>query len=147
MKGGRPRPLQSPGGLPSPAAVPYHVPMGDTFQKFTVAAVHAASPFLDRDAGVEKACRLIAEAAGKGAKLIAFPETFIPGYPFWIWTHTPAQSGRFFLDFVASHASLPPPVLPGRRGRFLERLALAVAPPHRPPRRLRALPRAAPRRA
>ena len=54
--------------------------MGDTFEKFTVAAVHAAATFLDRDAGVEKTCRLIAEAAGKGAKLIDFPETFIPGY-------------------------------------------------------------------
>jgi nitrilase len=81
--------------------------MGDTFEKFTVAAVHAASPFLDRDAGVEKACRLIAEAAGKGARLIAFPETFIPGYPFWIWTHTPAQSGGFFLDFVANSVTVP----------------------------------------
>ena len=81
--------------------------MGDKFEKFTVAAVHAASPFLDRDAGVEKTCRLIAEAAGKGAKLIAFPETFIPGYPFWIWTHTPAQSGRFFLDFVANSVTVP----------------------------------------
>ena len=32
--------------------------MGDVFPKVKVAAVHAASPFLDRDAGVEKTCRI-----------------------------------------------------------------------------------------
>lgn len=57
---------------------------GDTSPKFKAAAVHAASPFLDREAGVAKTVRLIDEAAGAGAKLIVFPETFIPGYPFWI---------------------------------------------------------------
>jgi aliphatic nitrilase len=76
--------------------------MGDVFPKVSVAAVHAASPFLDRDAGVEKACALIAEAASKGARLIVFPETFIPGYPFWIWTHTPSTGGPFFLDLEAN---------------------------------------------
>jgi nitrilase len=32
---------------------------------------------------VDKSCRLIEEAADKGAKLIAFPEVFIPAYPYW----------------------------------------------------------------
>jgi nitrilase len=30
----------------------------------------------------DKACQLIQETAQKGAQLAAFPETFLPGYPF-----------------------------------------------------------------
>ncbi|PQA86691.1 carbon-nitrogen hydrolase family protein [Hyphococcus luteus] len=76
--------------------------MGDVFPKVRVAAFHVASPFLDRDACVEKCCKLIADAAAEGAKLIVFPETFIPGYPFWIWTHTPATGGPFFFELFAN---------------------------------------------
>ncbi len=54
-------------------------------RSFKVAAVSAAPVFMDRDATVEKACGLIAEAAGQGAELIVFPETFIPTYPMWVW--------------------------------------------------------------
>jgi nitrilase len=52
---------------------------------FTAAAVQAPPAFLDRDATVEKAVRLIAEASGEGAELVVFPETWIPGYPSWIY--------------------------------------------------------------
>ncbi|MFC2953119.1 carbon-nitrogen hydrolase family protein [Marinicaulis aureus] len=76
--------------------------MGDVYPKLKVAALHVASPFLDRDACVEKCCRLIGEAAAQGAQLIVFPETFIPGYPFWIWTHTPATGGEFFFELFAN---------------------------------------------
>lgn len=41
--------------------------------------------WLDLQATVDKTCKLIAEAADKGATLVTFPELFIPGYPAWIW--------------------------------------------------------------
>lgn len=64
--------------------------MGITHPKYKVAVVQAAPVFLDLDATVEKTIRLIGEAAAAGAKLIAFPETWIPGYPWWIWLGSPA---------------------------------------------------------
>ena len=55
--------------------------MTDTFPKVKVAVVQAAPVLFDREATVEKTCRLTAEAAAQGAKLILFPEAFIPAYP------------------------------------------------------------------
>jgi nitrilase len=52
---------------------------------FKIAAVQASPIFFDRSATVEKACQLIEEAAQNGARLIVFPEAFIPGYPDWVW--------------------------------------------------------------
>ncbi len=46
-----------------------------------VAVVQAAPVLFDREATVAKTCRLIQEAAAEGAKLILFPEAFIPAYP------------------------------------------------------------------
>ncbi|KAK7942603.1 carbon-nitrogen hydrolase [Apiospora aurea] len=50
-----------------------------------VAVTQAEPVWLDLDATVEKTCALVAEAASNGARLISFPECWIPGYPAWIW--------------------------------------------------------------
>jgi aliphatic nitrilase len=57
--------------------------MPDDFPKFTAAAVQAAPEFVDREATVDKACHLIAQAAKNGVRLVVFPETWVPAYPFW----------------------------------------------------------------
>lgn len=58
------------------------------------AAVQATPTMLDRDATVAHACRLIAEAASDGARLIAFPEAFVPTYPDWAWRTPPWRDGE-----------------------------------------------------
>ena len=49
-----------------------------------VAVIQEAPVLLDKEGSIQKAVALIEESAGAGAKLIVFPETFIPGYPVWI---------------------------------------------------------------
>jgi nitrilase len=61
--------------------------------KFTIAAVQHAPVFLDREKTVAKATKLIAEAAKRGARLIVFPEAFVPAYPDWVWTLPPNEMG------------------------------------------------------
>jgi nitrilase/aliphatic nitrilase len=54
---------------------------GDTYPKFTVAAVQAASVWLDREATIEKVEVLTSQAARNGATLVVFSESYIPAFP------------------------------------------------------------------
>ncbi len=55
--------------------------MSDQPGSVKVAVVQAAPVLFDREATVEKVCRLTREIADQGARLILFPEAFIPAYP------------------------------------------------------------------
>jgi aliphatic nitrilase len=64
-----------------------------------VAVVQAEPRWLDITAGVDQVVSLIGEAARGGAQLVAFPETFLPGYPWWIWLDSPAWGMRFVARY------------------------------------------------
>jgi nitrilase len=50
----------------------------------TVAAVQAAYILMNQRACLDKAITLLHRAAADGAKIVVFPEAFIPGTPIWI---------------------------------------------------------------
>lgn len=58
---------------------------------FTIAAIQASPVFMDLDATIDKACKLIKKAGKKGASLAVFPEAFVPGFPDWIWHIPPIE--------------------------------------------------------
>jgi aliphatic nitrilase len=76
---------------------------------FTAAAVQAAPVYLRRDATVEKACALIREAGRAGARLVAFPEVFVPGFPHWIYLDRPQANEGYFEALVGEAVEVPGP--------------------------------------
>lgn len=59
----------------------------------TIAIIQRPPVLLDRSATLDLAVHSVAEAAAAGAALIVLPETFIPGYPSWIWRLAPGRDG------------------------------------------------------
>jgi nitrilase len=51
----------------------------------TVAIVQKPPVLLDRDGTIKQTLGYLDEVAAEGAQLAVFPETYIPGYPFWAW--------------------------------------------------------------
>jgi len=58
-----------------------------------LAIVQKAPAYLNRDQTLRTAVAAVAEAAAAGARLVIFPEAFIPGYPAWIWRLRPGTDG------------------------------------------------------
>jgi len=85
--------------------------MGDSYARVKVAAVQAASVFLDREGSTEKACRLIREAGSNGARVIGFPEGFIPAHPIWYHHHaaTGATANRLAVELFKNAVEIPGP--------------------------------------
>jgi len=86
--------------------------MGDAFPRFVGAVVQASPVFLDREATLEKAERLLESAVQQGARLVVFPETWVPGYPFWYnfvsrWNYTPAKQA--YARLYANAVEVPGP--------------------------------------
>ena len=78
-----------------------------------LAAVQATPEILDADGSVEKACRLVGEAAAGGAKLVVLPEVFVSIYPSNVWARDAASfSGwdELWERMWASSVEVPGPL-------------------------------------
>lgn len=78
----------------------------------------------DLASGIEATDRLTGDAARDGAALVAFPETWLPGYPAWLdvcrdvalWNHAPVK--QVFARMAENSV-----VVEGESGRALQRIA------------------------
>ncbi|WP_317112380.1 nitrilase-related carbon-nitrogen hydrolase [Chroococcidiopsis sp. SAG 2025] len=80
-------------------------------RKVGISVVQTAPVYLDaphyvsKAATLEKAVKKIREAAAAGADLVVFPETFLPGFPYWSLDFKAQQQfaeiwGKFYLESV-----------------------------------------------
>ncbi len=76
---------------------------------FKLAAIQAAPVYFDREESTEKACALIKEAGAKGATIAAFGETWLPGYPFFIFAQTQPLTWKALAEYIASAVEIPSP--------------------------------------
>ena len=72
------------------------------FKKFKAAAVQTSPVFLNVEKTIEKAISFVKEATTNGANLVAFPEVFVAGYPYWNWIMTPVQGSKWYEQLYKS---------------------------------------------
>jgi aliphatic nitrilase len=74
--------------------------VSDYTLRFRAAVVQAEPVWNDAGGGIDKTIALATEAAGEGADIIAFPEVWIPGYPWFLWLDSVAWQSRFVVPYA-----------------------------------------------
>ncbi|KAI1850703.1 hypothetical protein JX265_004414 [Neoarthrinium moseri] len=65
-----------------------------------VGAVQAEPVWLDLDGSVEKTISLIESAAQDGVQVLGFPEVWIPGYPWSMWTSSVINNTHIIHEYM-----------------------------------------------
>jgi nitrilase len=76
-----------------------------------VAAVQATPAFLDRAKTMVIVADEVAAASANGAELVVFPESFVPGYPDWVWRRPPMSDSDWYARFAAQAVDVEGPDL------------------------------------
>ncbi|KAI0550054.1 nitrilase [Xylaria curta] len=71
----------------------------DSPKTIRVAAIQAEPEWNDLQKGVDKTIRLITEAGKNGANVMGFPEVWIPGYPWSIWSQSVTDNAEFMTEY------------------------------------------------
>ncbi len=79
--------------------------------EFRVAAVQVAPAYLDREATLDIVADEVAKAGADGADLVVFPESFVPGYPDWVWRKNPFSDADWYARFQDQAVEVPGPAL------------------------------------
>jgi nitrilase len=83
--------------------------ISDLYPPFRAAAVQESSVWLDRTASTEKACALIEEAGRGGADVVALPESFVPGFPYWVFVKPLSQTAGWHARLHDQAVEIPGP--------------------------------------
>jgi aliphatic nitrilase len=75
------------------------------------AAVQLSPVLFRREETTSKVCRAIDEAADQGAKLVVFPETVVPYYPYFSFVMPPASMGKAHLELYRQAVTIPGPTV------------------------------------
>ncbi len=78
--------------------------------KIRVAAVQIAPDLATLEGTLSRVLRAIDEAGGRGAKLVVFPETFLPWYPYFSFIRPPVMTGTEHLRLYDQAVVVPGPV-------------------------------------
>jgi len=71
-----------------------------------IAVVQYAPVYLDLEKSMQRAVEIVAEAAGQGCAMVVFPETWLPGYPTFVWRLPPgAGMGKTDELYALSQAN------------------------------------------
>ena len=85
--------------------------MSIDFKKFKAAAVQTSPVFLNVEKTIDKAISFVKEATANGANLVAFPEVFVAGYPYWNWIMTPVQGSKWYEQLYKSSVKVDDAVM------------------------------------
>ena len=77
-------------------------------ETIVAAAVQAAYVLMDREATLDKTVDLVRQAAAEGARLVVFPEAFIPGTPIWIDSGTIWEGDEQWYTLLVDQAVVVP---------------------------------------
>jgi len=78
---------------------------------FRVAAVQATPAYLDRERSLTIVSEHVRKAGADGAHLVAFPESFVPGYPDWTWRQKPFSDADWYARFQDQAVEIDGPSL------------------------------------
>lgn len=78
---------------------------------FRVSAVQATPAYLDREGSLDVVVEHVLAAGRDGVDLVVFPESFVPGYPDWVWRRIPFHDGDWYARFAEQAVDLAGPDL------------------------------------
>ncbi len=93
--------------------------------EYTIAMIQERSEWMNKAGSLEKACHLIGEAAGRGARLVVFPEAWLPGYPWWALQDSAWESPQAKANYRSLYENAF-----DRRGAEVKQLSEACARHH-----------------